>query len=116
MTDFASLLVADRGQTARPLHLADKAGFADWLKKRSADDRAIAEAQRFDGKSPGAILILPRGNEFEVIVAVKDASALSPWCLASAAEKLPEGKYKLADGELGPAALGWLLAQHRFDT
>jgi len=36
MTDFASLLVADRGQKARPIHLVDKSGFADWAKKRPA--------------------------------------------------------------------------------
>jgi leucyl aminopeptidase len=42
--------------------------------------------------------------------------ALSPWCLATLAEKLPEGTYKLAGGEPGIAALGWLLAQHEFDA
>jgi leucyl aminopeptidase len=39
---------------------------------------------------------------------------MSPWCLAKLAESLPEGTYRLADGEPGPAALGWLLGQHRF--
>jgi len=46
---------------------------------------------------------------------VKDAASLSPWCLAKLAESLPDGSYKLAEGNPGPAALGWLLAQHRFD-
>jgi leucyl aminopeptidase len=115
MTDFASLILADRAQPVRLIHLADQAGFEEWMKKRSPEDRAIAEAQRFDGKSVGAHLILPRGNEFEVVAVVKDAGALSPWCLAALAEKLPEGTYKLANGDLGPAGLGWLLAQHRFD-
>ena len=41
---------------------------------------------------------------------------LSPWCLAKLGESLPEGTYKLAAGEPGKAALGWLLAQHRFDA
>ena len=48
--------------------------------------------------------------------AVKNAAELSPWCLAKLAESLPEGTYKLAEGEPGIAALGWLLAQHRFDV
>ena len=52
MTDFASLLVADRGQKARPIHLVDKDGFDAWLKKRPAEDRALLEAHRFDGKKP----------------------------------------------------------------
>ncbi|HEY8593019.1 MAG TPA: leucyl aminopeptidase family protein [Sphingomicrobium sp.] len=116
MTDFTSLLAPDRGQRARSIHLVDKQGFDAWLKPRPAEDRAIVEAQRFDAKSPGAWVILPRGNEFEVVAAVKNSAELSPWCLATLAEKLPEGSYKLAAGEPGAAALGWLLAQHRFDA
>jgi leucyl aminopeptidase len=115
MTDFAWLIVADRGQKARAIHLVDKASFAAWAKKRPAEDRALMEAHRFDGKSGVAFVILPRGGDFEVVGAVKDAQALSPWCLAKLAASLPEGVYKLAEGEPGPAALGWLLAQHRFD-
>ena len=115
MTDFSSLIVADRGQAARPIYLVDKDSFAVWLKKRPADDRALIEAQRFDGEKAYAYAILPRGADFEVVAAVKSADDLSPWCLAALAEKLPEGSYKLADGEAGKAALGWLLAQHRFD-
>ena len=116
MTDFASLLVPDRGQAARPIHLVDKDGFADWVKKRPAEDRALLEAMRFDGKSPHAFAILPRGGEFEVVSAVKTVAELSPWCLAALAEKLPEGTYKLVEGEPGAAGLGWLLAQHRFEA
>ena len=83
MTDFASLLIPDRGQQARPIHLVDKDSFAAWLKKRPAEDRALLEAQRFDGKTAYAFAILPRGNEFEVVSAVKNAAELSPWCLAA---------------------------------
>ena len=116
MTDFSSLLIADRAQKARPIHLVDKASFPGWLKKRPAEDRALLGAHRFDGKTAYAFAILPRGGEFEVVSAVKDAASLSPWCLAALAEKLPEGTYKLAHGQPGKAALGWLLAQHRFDA
>ena len=116
MTDFPSLIVPDRGQKARPIHLVDKAGFDAWLKKRPADDRRLLEAVRFDGKAAHAFAILPRGSDFEVVGAVKKADALSPWCLAALSEKLPEGTYKLIDGEPGIAALGWLLAQHQFDA
>ncbi len=115
MSDFASLLIADRGQKARPIHLVDKASFAGWVKKRPAEDRTLLAAQRFDGKTGYAFALLPRGSEFEVVSAVKDAGALSPWCLAKLGESLSEGIYKLAAGEPGKAALGWLLAQHRFD-
>ena len=116
MIDFASLLVPDRGQKARPIHLVDKQGFPAWLKKRPAEDRALIEAQRFDGKTAGGFVILPRGGDFEVVAAVRKVGELSPWCLAALAEKLPEGTYKLDHGCAGAAALGWLLAQHRFDA
>ena len=116
MTEFASLLVADRGQKARPIHLVDKKTFGDWAKRRPAEDRALLEAHRFDGKQGFAYALLPRGGDFEVVSAVKNVAELSPWCLAKLGESLPDGTYRLAAGEPGPAALGWLLAQHRFDT
>src|SRR5689334_19166751 len=115
MTDFAALLAPDRGQTARAIHLVDKDSFADWLKRRPAEDRILIEAHRFDGKSADSFALLPRGGDFEVVAAVTSAAELGPWTLARLAESLPEGTYRLADTELGAAALGWLLAQHRFD-
>src|SRR5689334_11576464 len=108
MTDFASLLTADRNQKTRPIHLVDKRTFDAWLKKRPAEDRGLIEAHRFDGKSPHAFVLLSRGSDFEVVSAVKDVHQLSPWCLAKLAESMPEGTYKLSAGEPGRAALGWL--------
>ena len=116
MTDFPSLLVADRGQKARPVHLVDKQSFAGWVKKRPAEDRALLDAHRFDGKTSFAFALLPRGGDFEVVSAVKNAADLSPWCLAKLAESLPEGTYRLAIGEPSQATLGWLIGQHRFDA
>jgi len=129
MTDLAPLLVADRGQKAHPIHLVDKDSFSDWLKTRPAEDRALLEAHRFDGKTGYAGVILPRGGkDFEVVSAVADVKALSPWCMAKLPDTLPEGSYRLVDraqpvrgagehgqGSPGKAMLGWLLAQHAFD-
>ena len=117
MTDFSALLQPDRGQKAHPIHLVDKTSFADWLKSRPAEDRALLDAHRFDGKTGYAWLILPRGGkDFEVVSAVADVKLLSPWCIAKLAEVLPEGTYRLADHAPGKAGLGWVLAQHRFDS
>jgi leucyl aminopeptidase len=116
MTDFAPLLVADRGQKARTIHLVDKDSFADWMKGRPAEDRALIDAHRFDGKTGYAHVILPRGNEFEVVSAVANVDELSPWCLAKLPDVLPEGTYRLAEGAPGKAVLGWLLAQHCLET
>jgi leucyl aminopeptidase len=116
LTDFAALLVADRGQKAHPIHLVDKDSFTDWVKTRPAEDRALLEAQRFDGKTGFASVILPRsGKEFEVVSAVANVESLSPWCMAKLPDVLPEGTYRLAEGSPGKAMLGWLLAQYRFD-
>src|SRR5436305_10854336 len=116
MTDFAPLLAPERGQKTRPVHLVDKHSFEAWVKGRPAEDRALIEAHRFDGKKAFAFVLLPRGCDFEVVSAVANACSLSPWCLARLGEGLPEGTYKLASGEPGKASLGWLLAQHRFDA
>jgi leucyl aminopeptidase len=116
MTDFAQLLVADRGQKARTIHLVDKGSFEAWVKARPAEDRALLKAHGFDGKKGFEFALLPRGGDFEVVSAVKNAAELSPWCLSRLGDALPEGTYKLAQGDPGKAALGWLLAQHRFDS
>jgi leucyl aminopeptidase len=116
MTDFSKLLAADRGRKARAIHIVDKDSFGGWVKGRSAADRALLEAHRFDGKTGYASVILPRDGDFEVVTAVANAESLSPWCLAKLPETLPEGEYRLALGDPGKATLGWLLAQHRLDA
>ena len=116
MTDFASLLQPDRGGPAHVIHLVDKASFEPWLKAQPAARRALLEAQRFDGKTAFQFAILPgeSASRFDVVSTVKDLSGLSPWCLAKLGEALPEGTYRLAEGDAGLAALGWLVGQHRF--
>ena len=118
MTNFASLLRPDRGEHACSIHLVDKAGAADWIGGQPGPQRAMLSAAGFDGKAPGQMLVIPaaKPDAFEVVLAVTDAAALTPWCLAAAAEKLPAGSYRLAgETEPGIAALGWLLGQHRFE-
>jgi leucyl aminopeptidase len=117
MTDFASLLAPDRGQSARTIHLVDKHSFEGWAKRRPPEQRALLGAHRFDGGKGYSSVILPgqSADEFDVVGAVADVNDLSPWCLAKLAEDLPEGGYRLADREAGKAMLGWLLAQHRLD-
>jgi leucyl aminopeptidase len=114
MTDFASLIAADRGQPARSLALIAKADFADWLKAQPPRARAAVQAARFEGKAD-SFAILPGDDAEDWSVAIGIDTAGGPWTLATAAAKLPEGSYRLADGAPGDAALGWLLAQHRFD-
>ena len=117
MTDFSKLLVADRGQPAHAIHLVDEARFDDWLAKQPGAARAALQAQRFRGR-PLEQAILPGSGDadWSVALGIANIDALSPWCLAKAAASLPDGQYRLADDRRpGPASLGWLLAQHRFD-
>jgi leucyl aminopeptidase len=114
MTDFASLIAADRGQPARSLTLVAKADFDDWLKSQPPRVRAAAEAARFEAKAD-TLAILPGDDADAWSVAIGLDSVGGPWTLANAASKLPEGSYRLGEGTPGDAALGWLLAQHRFD-
>jgi leucyl aminopeptidase len=117
VTDFASLLQPDRGGPAHAIHLVDKGSFADWAKNQSAARRALLAAARFEGKAGFQFLILPgmRDDDWEVVSTVANVAELSPWCLAKLGEALPEGRYRLADGDPGPAMLGWMLGQHRFN-
>ncbi len=116
MTDFTPLLQPDRGGPARALHLVDKDSFPAWAKRQPAARRELLDAARFEGKNAFQYLILPaaQGADWEVVSTVAKITELSPWCLAKLAEALPEGTYRLADGDPGPAMLGWLLGQHRF--
>jgi leucyl aminopeptidase len=116
MTDYAQLLLPDRGQAAHDLQLVDKDGFEDWFKLQPPAARAALSAQRFAGKG-FELAIMPgdKPESWSAALGVADVAKLSPWCLAKAAERLPEGTYRLVDQDPGPATLGWLLAQYRFD-
>ena len=116
MINFTSLIAPDREQPARTIHLVDKKSFEEWVKRRPAEDRALLQAHRFDGKSEGATVLLPRGPDFDVVATVADLNSLGPWSLAKLPDVLLEGNYRLADTSPGQAALGWLLAQHCFDS
>ena len=115
MTDFSALLQPDKGQPATLLHTIDKSGVEEWLAGQPERVRGAAQAQGFKAES-GQLAILPGEKaDWSALVGVGAAQALSPWCLAKAAEMLPEGAYRLAAGSPGPATLGWLLGQYRFD-
>lgn len=116
MTDFAALLLPDRQQDARTIHIVDAKGFDAWLGGQSARGRGAVEAARFTGKA-GEFALLPgdASGEWTAAVGVKDSGALATWDLAAAVARLPAGSYRLADAKPGAAALGWLLAHYKFD-
>ncbi|HEX8445511.1 MAG TPA: leucyl aminopeptidase family protein [Sphingomonas sp.] len=114
MTDFASLLLPDRGQPAHAIQLLSADGLDDWLVTQPERARAAAGAALFQGR-PGEMAVLPglKPDEWSVVARIGDAN--DPFALAALAARLPSGSYRLATGSPGAATLGWLLAQHRFD-
>ncbi|MEA3064990.1 MAG: leucyl aminopeptidase [Sphingomonadales bacterium] len=115
MTDLAALLRPDKGQPATALHLIDKKGFDAWLKARPERVRQAISAQGFRGEGYQLAILPGEQADWSALLGVANVDALSPWCLAKAAESLPEGKYRVEGRSPGPAALGWLLGQYRFD-
>ncbi|MBS0473968.1 MAG: leucyl aminopeptidase family protein [Proteobacteria bacterium] len=114
MTDRNALIQPDTGQTAIAIHLIDKAGLDAFIKTLSAPQRAALDAQRF--KAEGfSHAILPDGDGWCVAAGMTDADNLSSWCMAKLAEVLPPGTYRRTGGEPGPALLGWVTGQYRFD-
>ena len=114
MVDSKALIQPDRGQQAIAIHLVDKDGFADWAKSLTGGQRAALAAQKFDG-SGYQVGIVPDGDDWFAVGGVADPDDLSSWCMAKLAEALPEGTYRRAEGEPGPALHGWQTAQYHFD-
>jgi leucyl aminopeptidase len=114
MTDLSALLQPDKGQSATLLYLVDTKGFEAWLKAQPARIRQAATAQGFRGEAHQIAILPGERDQWSAALGVATFDALGPWCLAKAAEALPEGAYRLAEGGPGAAALGWLLGQYRF--
>jgi leucyl aminopeptidase len=108
MTGFSQLLQPDKGQPATELHLVDKDGLEAWLAAQPERVRQAVRAQGFEGKA-GQLAVLP--GEWSAVLGEEPGV----WGLAKAAEQLPEGTYRIAGRGPGPAMLGWLLGQYRFD-
>ena len=114
-TELAALLRADKGEAATSLHLVDETGFDAWLKAQPERTRRALAAQGFNGKGYQLAIVPGDKADWSAVLGVANAGELSPWCLAKAAESLPEGKYRVEGRAPGVAALGWLLAQYRFE-
>ena len=115
MTELKALLKADKGQPATALHVVDKKGVDAWLKDQPERVRRAADAQGFKGEGlQFAILPGDRADQWSAVLGVANAARLGVWCLAKAAEALPQGTYRLSAGGPGPAVLGWLLGHYEF--
>jgi leucyl aminopeptidase len=116
MTDFSSLLVVDRDQPAQLIHIVDGHNFDDWLSAQAVRVRTAISAQCF-APTANAFAFVPgeAADDWSIVAAVTNAQSLSPWSLATLADALPEGTYRLTSGDPALAAIGWMLGQYRFD-
>ncbi len=114
MADSEPLIQPDRGQDAIAIHLVDRDGFPGWAKRLSAGQRAALAAQKFEGGGY-QVGIVPDGDHWFAVGGVANPGELSSWCMAKLAEVLPEGTYRRAEGDPGPALHGWQTAQYVFD-
>ncbi len=113
MTDFDRLLLVDDGRPTGTVRLVPADGFDDALAGLPAPARATAEAAGFRGRADTAVFV-PDGSHGLLLVGLGEERAPGRWTLAAAAERAPEGDWRL-DGPVPAHALhGWLLAQHRF--
>jgi leucyl aminopeptidase len=115
MNDPESLLQPDRGQPATALQLVDKTGFEAWVNEQPDRVRQACAAQGFKGEGDQLAILPGERSEWSAALGVAKLDELGPWCLAKAAESLPEGSYRLEGQAPGPAALGWILGQYRFE-
>ncbi|EZP70861.1 Cytosol aminopeptidase [Sphingomonas paucimobilis] len=116
MTQFSDLIKADNNQPAHMIQIVDAGSFETWLAAQPDRVRAVIAAQKFSGKGyEHAIVPGESAGDWSVVAGVANHAELGAWCLAKLAEVLPEGHYRLADAQAGPAMLGWLTAQYRFD-
>jgi leucyl aminopeptidase len=107
---------------AIPLHVPAPDGLPAWLAGQDAAARAWVAAMGFEA-GLGEVLCLPApdGGIRAALVGwgTAEARARDRFHLAAAAGRLPAGRFRLAsvpDGlDPGLEALGWLLADYRFD-
>ena len=114
MTDRNALIQPDKGQDAQAIHLVNKDGLPSWLASLNARQRAAVAAQKFEGGGY-EYAIVPDDDGWFVVSGVANPERLSSWCMAKLAEVLPAGTYRRAGGDAGPALLGWVTGQYRFD-
>ena len=117
MTDYSDLIQPDKGQDAHAIHLVDQKSYDGWLKERSPRERAHLAAVGFKPDAyVHAILPADDPDRWAVVTSVANVDSLSAWCLAKLGQILPEGRYRLHDGQPGKALFGWMSAQYRFDA
>ena len=110
------------GTPAKPLHIVRAEALDIWLAGQSAAVRNWCAATGFEAASGDVRMVPARDGKVEAAVigfGNAKARSRSRFALSRAAAALPSGDWQmqgdLDEDEWQEAALGWLLAQYRFD-
>jgi len=113
-------LVARATAGTVPITLLTTDSLKPWLDQADKAARTWVEAGGYKAK-PGAVLLLPTrdGEIARVLLGVEKDGALGLWETAGLPTALPKGRYaidtEMTEADATRAALGWALAQYRFD-
>ena len=112
---------ADADSPSRPLHVLASADLPDWLAGQSDALRGWVQAAGFTA-ALGDMVLLPGNDGVAGAIfgfGTPEARARGRFPLARAVAALPDGDWHLvadlSEADRDEAALGWLLAQYRFD-
>jgi leucyl aminopeptidase len=109
-------LVARSTARTVPIIVVDQAAYTAWRKKQSATRRAWLDGNAFVPSGHRVCLVPGSGG---VSLALLGTSDSGPWTWATAAQRLPPGRYRIesvtSPEEATDAAIGWALASYAFD-
>ncbi len=105
-----------------PIHILTPQSVGGWAEAASARARNWIDAQGFTGGFGKALLLPDESGQPEAVlvgIGQSEDRARKRFPLAAAAARLPAGTYHIESGldalDAEVEALGWLLAQYRFD-
>ena len=114
--DLKALLKPDQGQPASSLQLVDKKGFEAWLKGQPARVRKRARGAGVQGRGLSARHLARRAGRMGGRARRRQCrGARAPGASPRRRRACPRGPIASPIAGRGPAVLGWLLGQYRFD-
>ncbi|MCL6282776.1 leucyl aminopeptidase family protein [Ruegeria sp. 2012CJ41-6] len=117
-----TLAFADPTETTLPAHALERPALEGWLADQDEVTRDWVAANGFTGRIGQALLIpSSQGGPRCALLGygTPESRARKRFCLAAAAESLPEGVYRLqhqlTDDDLAAECFGWLMSGYAFD-
>ncbi|MGB7404501.1 MAG: leucyl aminopeptidase family protein [Pacificimonas sp.] len=115
MTDLSKCLDSAPNEDARKIIPVTEEDFEAWREALSPRAAAAVKASRFAGAA-GSFAIVPgtEADDWYIATGIGGEDG-DLWSLAHLPRKLPPGRYRYGGDLPNGSALGWTLAQYRFD-